>query len=103
MRPERRAQRYQFTATAEAIGSSDARPARVKTLSILGAYLAMDHPFDKGASVLVKIRTATAFFQSEARVAYSDQGSGMGLEFFNMAQPFRIVLQEWLFSAVREG
>ena len=100
MPTERRAQRYRFDATAEAIGSSDLRPAHTETLSILGAYLAMPNPFDKGATVVVKIRTKTEFFQSDARVAYSNQGQGMGVEFINTAAPFRIVLQEWLFDAV---
>jgi hypothetical protein len=96
MRPKRRAPRYHFNATAEAVGSSDLRPARVETLSILGAFFAMPDPFDKDASILVKIRTKTAFFQSDARVAYSNQGNGMGVEFMNTGPPFRIVLQGWL-------
>jgi hypothetical protein len=59
MRPKRRAPRYHFNATAEAVGSSDLRPARVETLSILGVFFAMPDPFDKDASILVKIRTKT--------------------------------------------
>jgi PilZ domain len=100
MRPERRARRYRFDATAEAVGSSDVRPARVETLSILGAYLAMPHPFEQGASVLIKIRTKTEFFQSDASVAYSNAGQGMGVEFIKVSRPFLLVLQEWLFDAV---
>lgn len=100
MRPERRAQRYHFTATAEVVSSPDVRHARVETLSNLGAYFAMPDPFDSGASILVKIRTKTGFFQSDARVAYSNQGHGMGVEFINTGPPFRIILQEWLFDAI---
>jgi hypothetical protein len=48
-RPERRATRYPFAATAEATNSSDVRPASVKDLSVFGVYLAMPDPFYKGA------------------------------------------------------
>lgn len=96
MRPERRAPRYPFAATAEAIDSSDVRPASVKDLSIFGAYLAMPNPFSKGAVVLVKIHSKTEFFQCNATVVHATGGLGMGIEFSNMNQPFRTVLQEWL-------
>jgi hypothetical protein len=95
-RPERRAPRYAFTATAKAIDSSDVRPAIVKDLSIFGAYLEMPDPFSKGATILVKIRTQTDFFQCNATVAHSTDGLGMGIEFSNMNPAFRTVLQEWL-------
>ena len=95
-RPERRAQRYPFVATAEAIDSSDVRPASVKDLSIFGAYFALPDPFSKGTVVLVKIRTQTEFFQCNATVAHSTGGLGMGIEFSNMNPAFRTVLQEWL-------
>lgn len=96
-RPERRAPRYAFTATANAIDSSEARPASVKDLSIFGAYLVMPDPFSKGAVILVKIRTETDFFQCNATVAHSTDGLGMGIEFSHMSPAFRIVLQEWVF------
>ena len=96
LRPERRAPRYPFAATAEATDSSDVRPAKVKDLSVFGAYLAMPDPFSKGAIVLVKIRTETEFFQCNATVVHFTEGLGMGIEFINMNPAFRSVLQEWL-------
>jgi hypothetical protein len=96
MRPERRAPRYPFAATAEATDSSDVRPASVKDLSVFGAYLAMPDPFSNGAVIIVKIRTQTEFFQRKATVAHSTDGLGMGIEFSNMNPAFRTVLQEWL-------
>ena len=96
MRPERRAPRYPFAATAEATDSSDVRPASVKDLSVFGAYLAMPDPFSNGAVIIVKIRTQTEFFQCKATVAHSTDGLGMGIEFSNMNPAFRTVLQEWL-------
>lgn len=95
-RPERRAPRYPFAATAQAIESPEMRPASVKNLSIFGAYLAMPDPFSKGAVILVKIRTQKEFFQSNATVAHSTHEVGMGIEFSSMIPAFRTVLQEWL-------
>ena len=103
MGPERRAPRYHFAATAEAVGTSDVRPAHVETLSFRGAYLAMPDPFEKAESIVVKIRSQTKFFQSQARVVYSNRGEGMGIEFVKLAPPFRIVLQEWLWDAVPQA
>lgn len=96
LRPERRAPRHPFAATAEAIDASTVRPASVKDLSVFGAYLAMPDPFSKGAVILVKIRTQTEFFQCNAIVVHSTDGLGMGIEFTNMVPAFRTVLQEWL-------
>src|SRR5260370_11689 len=59
----RNAPRYSFVATAQAEDGSDVRPARVRDLSILGAYLVLPNPFSKSVSILVKIRTGTEFFQ----------------------------------------
>jgi len=50
------ASRYAFVATAGVEGGSDVRPARVRDLSIAGAYFAMPKPFSKGTSIFVKIR-----------------------------------------------
>jgi hypothetical protein len=45
------------TAAAEVEHSAVVRKAPLKDLYIQGCYLAMRHPFSKGASILVKIRT----------------------------------------------
>jgi hypothetical protein len=96
------AQRHSFIATAEVEGSGDARSASVADLGAFGCYLKMPDPFSKGASVLLKIRTNTEFFQSWARVAHSTFGIGMGVEFDDVSRPFQIVLQRWLFEAQQE-
>lgn len=95
-RPVRRAPRYAFTATANAIDSSDVRHARVKDLSIFGAYLVMLDPFAKGASIQIKIRTKNAFFRASATVAHSTDKAGMGVEFREVSPPFLHVLHGWL-------
>ena len=96
---QRNAHRYRFIANSEAVLGPEVRPARVELLSIAGAYLAMPEPFPQGASVQVKIRTQTEFFECKATVAHSTQGTGMGVMFTEMSPAFRTVLQEWLFKA----
>jgi len=101
MYQERRcAQRYALVANAEVANSSDERIARVEDLCIAGACLAMTNPFSKHASVLIKIRTSTEFFQCHATVAHSTHGIGMGVMFRDITPPFLLVLQEWLVTAI---
>ena len=75
--------------------------ARVVDLSIGGAYLILPDVFPEGASIQVKIRTKTAFFQCAATVAHSSP-QGMRVEFHEISPPFLIVLHEWLLEAMRE-
>lgn len=103
MYQERRsARRYAFDADAEVADSRDERIARVEGLSIGGAYLAMANPFPKHTAVLIKIRTNREFFQCQATVAHSTQGSGTGVTFRNISPPFLHVLQRWLQEAMHE-
>jgi hypothetical protein len=56
----------------------------------------MSEPFCKDASVRIKIRTKSEFFQVDATVKHSSQGLGMGVMFHAVSPPFLIVLREWL-------
>src|ERR1700688_5057992 len=86
-----------FLATAELFEhSAGLRKAPVLELSSYGCYLAMLHPFSKGASLLLKIRTETEFFQCPATVVHSTFGIGMGVEFREVSPRFLTVLQGWL-------
>ena len=86
-----------FIATVELAGdSSDVRNARVADLGFQGCYLSLEDCFSKGSSVLVKIRTATEFFQCHATVAHSNFGTGMKVMFREMSPPFQLVLLQWL-------
>jgi hypothetical protein len=91
-----------FVATARIEGCSDARPARIKDLSIAGAYFAMPNPFSAGASIYVKIRTDIEFFQSRARVAHSAEGLGMTVMLYEVSPPFFLILQGWVLEAMHE-
>jgi PilZ domain len=97
----RHVQRYDFAAAAEVEDSVCVCQARVADLSIAGAYLVLPDFFPQGASVLVKIRTKTAFFQCDATVAHSSP-HGMGMKFHEISPPFLVVLQEWLLEAMSE-
>jgi len=104
-REVRCARRYPSVATAQAQGAIGVRSARVRDLSIAGAYLAMPNPFSKGASIRIKISmrsTQREFFQADATVAHSTYGLGMGVMFRAVSPPFLIVLQQWLSQAQEE-
>src|SRR3954471_25024846 len=98
----RRAHRHAFVTNAEAADSFGVRVARVKDLSIAGAYLAMTNPFSKGAVILVTIRTKTEFFQCHATVAHSTYGLGMGVEFSDISPPFQNILEGWLLGTMQQ-
>ena len=94
------APRNPFVATAGVEQSSEVRPARVRDLSVAGAYLAMPNPFPKGESIFVKIRTEIEFFQSRATVSHSAEGLGMTVLFHDVSPPFLLVLQNWVLDAM---
>jgi hypothetical protein len=71
----------------------------VKDLSIAGAYVAIKAPFPKHASILIKLRTSTEFFQCHATVVHATHGIGMGVMFRDISPPFLLVLQRWLLAA----
>ena len=99
------AYRYPSVATAQVESATGVRSARVRDLSIAGAYLAMPNPFSKSASILIKISTQSTqreFFQADATVARSTYGLGMGVMFHAVSPPFLIVLQQWLSQAQKE-
>jgi hypothetical protein len=94
---------FPFVATAEVQAADGVRQARVRDLNIAGAYLAMPDPFPKDASIQIKIRTKTEFFQADATVANSTCGVGMGVMFNAVSPPFLLVLQEWLIAVMHAG
>jgi len=104
-REVRCARRYPSVATAQVQSATGIRSARVRDLSIAGAYLAMPNPFSKGASIRIKISTQSTqreFFQADATVTHSTYGLGMGVMFHAVSPPFLIVLQHWLSEAQRD-
>ena len=100
----RRAHRFPFLATAEVAEGPCGMgiAARVADLSIFGCYLLMINPLPEGASILVKIRTKTEYFQCYATVVRSTPSCGMGVVFRNVSPPFLKVLQVWLCEAMQE-
>ena len=95
-----RSQNRAFVATVElADGPLDARSARVTDLGFHGCYLSMSDGFLSGASVLVKIRTETEFFQCQATVTHANSGIGMAVLFREISPPFQLVLLQWISAA----
>jgi CheY-like chemotaxis protein len=104
-REMRCARRYPSVATAQVLGATSLRSARVRDLSIAGAYLAMPDPYSKSASIQVKISTQSMqreCFQADATVAHSTYGLGMGVMFNAISPPFLLVLRQWLSHAQKE-
>ena len=104
-REVRCARRYPSVATAQVLGATSIRSARVRDLSIAGAYLAMPNPYSKSASIRIKMSTQSTqkeFFQADATVARSAYGLGMGVMFHVVSPPFLITLQRWLSEAQQD-
>jgi hypothetical protein len=100
----RRGPRYPFIASAELIEEkADVRIAsRVSELSMNGCYLDMMNPFPTGTMVLVKISAGEAFFQSKAKIVYSQMNMGAGVGFLEIDKNSQVVLERWLDEAEKE-
>jgi PilZ domain len=103
-RERRRTPRYTFIASAELIEEkTDVRIAtRVSELSLHGCYLDMMNPFPVNTVVLVKISAGDAFFQTKAKIIYSQTNMGAGVAFFKPEDEFLPVLERWLDAAERD-
>jgi PilZ domain len=101
---KRRSPRYSFVASAELIEEkSDVRIAtRVSELSRHGCYLDMMNPFPVHTMVLVKISAGDAFFQTKAKVIYSQPNMGAGVGFLDVETEFVPVLERWLDEAEKD-
>src|SRR5205807_9873262 len=75
----RRTPRYPFDASIEMrVGTSqDNRTARVTGLSLNGCYVNTESPYPEGSSLLVKVFTATEFYEGQATVIYAQEKLGM--------------------------
>jgi hypothetical protein len=87
-----------FVASAEITeeGSSVSIAARVSDISTEGCYIDLRAPLPEGASVQIKIMTATHFFEAGATVGYTHPNLGMGLIFQYVSPESRAVLQNWI-------
>jgi hypothetical protein len=97
--PFRRAtRRCSFVAAVEVTElQTDTRiSARTSEISLGGCYVDMLGPFPVGSLVQLRIVRDDGVFEAKARVAYSQQGFGMGLQFIDMTPESRTVLQGWL-------
>jgi hypothetical protein len=106
MDKERRtALRVPFVAHAEITeaGASIGLSVRVSDISKDGCYVDLRSPLPTGATVRIRIRTATGMCEADAVVAFTHPHLGMGLVFNNMGPRSRAELQKWLASPERES
>jgi hypothetical protein len=97
--PERRiAPRYPFTATAEIAGLHNGLriTARTTDVSTGGCYIDTTVPFPSGDLVRIRITKGGRHFAAPAKVCYSQQGMGMGLQFMEVLPAEAEVLRGWL-------
>jgi hypothetical protein len=101
---KRRTPRYSFIASAELIEErSDVRIAsRVSELSRYGCYLDMMNPFPTDTLVLVKISAGEDYFQTRAKIIYSQPNMGAGVGFLDIPAEYVPVLERWLDTAERD-
>ena len=62
----------------------------------------MSDCFSAGASVLVKIRTETKFFQCQPTVSHTNSDTGMTVLFRGVSPPFPLVLLPWLSAVLQQ-
>src|SRR5437764_5520463 len=98
----RRTPRYPFDASIEMrVGTSqDQRSARVTGLSLNGCYASTESPYPEGSALLVKVFTATEFYEGQAAVIYTQEKLGMGLMFTETRPYYLMVLRKWLLSSM---
>ena len=91
----RRTPRYPFDASIEMRegASQDKRTARVTGVST-------ESPYPEGASLMVKVFTATEFYEGQATVIYIQEKLGMGLMFTETRPYYLMVLRKWLLNAM---
>lgn len=97
-RDRRIAERYPFSAVAEAVdlGSGVRVTARVSDISSSGCYLDMINVFSPGTSAQISILHANLNFEARATVVYSMPGMGMGVHFNSLAPDMFAVLARWI-------
>src|ERR1700760_3054885 len=101
----RRSARYPFVARAE-IGDTDSGAriySRGARISQNGCFWEMAQPLPEGKEILIKIFTATDFFEAGATVVFSRPDLGVGLEFRDVSRHFQPALHRWLLQAMREA
>jgi PilZ domain-containing protein len=103
-RKQRSVLRCSFVASAEVTeldsGSSTKLSARTSELGLGGCYVDTLNPFPDGTPVRVRILRDGGVFETNAKVAYCDQGFGMGLAFIEITPSQRAILENWLAELV---
>ncbi|HEV2290000.1 MAG TPA: PilZ domain-containing protein [Candidatus Acidoferrales bacterium] len=100
LRPDERRKhaRYPFSAAAEVFEpQANARVSgRCSDLARGGCFIDAMSPFPVGTAVAVFLTLDQKKFEAKARVAYSQNGMGMGLEFTSVGPDQRWILDQWI-------
>lgn len=101
----RRVPRFPFVATTEITQVSSGARLQVSTreLSLYGCYIDMHHPLPCGTQVVVRIFTATDYFEAPATVAYSHPRLGIGVAFHHVKKRFLPIWGKWLREATQRA
>jgi hypothetical protein len=94
----RKAPRYAFSASAEAvhISANTRMSGRVSDISRGGCYVDTISPFPAGADIKIRIAKDNQSFVAMGTVLYASVGFGMGLAFTKVEPEKQVVLDGWL-------
>lgn len=69
---------------------------RTSKISTSGCYIDLLNPLPKNTLVQLRILRESQAFQTWARVAYVQEGLGMGLSFFDTLEDQRRIITGWI-------
>jgi hypothetical protein len=97
-RMTRRSSRYSFNATAEVrdLGSPNEQVAITRDLSVGGCFVKTVAPLPKGAQIRVRIEHNGSEFTAVGRVTENVSAIGMGVEFIEVEEKDRAIIEKWL-------
>ncbi|HUJ33140.1 MAG TPA: PilZ domain-containing protein [Candidatus Acidoferrum sp.] len=69
---------------------------RTAEVSVGGCYVDVQNPLPAGTVIQICIQRETGSFATWGRIAYAQQGIGMGIAFFNTVPEQAVILREWI-------
>jgi hypothetical protein len=90
--------RYPFIASAEVFEpvSRISLVGRTSEISTKGCYIDTQNPMPANSVIQIRIRRDKGTFETWGRVAYSQEGLGMGIAFIQTAPDQEIIIADWV-------
>ena len=90
--------RYTLIATADIVdpASGIRLSGRISEISLKGCYVDLLNTLPKGTAVKVRVTRDIGTFESPAKIAYAQDGMGMGLAFNDTPADQLKILESWL-------